>query len=118
MRELHHTLAIANVLTMIENALFKALADPTRRHIFEKLAEGGQHASALREGVAISQSAMSQHLAVLRDAGLVSEQRQGRFVYYEVDPRGLAHIGNWLQRYRAYWPARMGALQDLLKEMD
>lgn len=68
--------------------------------------------------MAISQSAMSQHLAVLRDAGLVSEQRQGRFVHYEVDPRGLAHIGNWLQRYRAYWPARMDALQDLLKEMD
>ncbi|WP_440550396.1 ArsR/SmtB family transcription factor [Stenotrophomonas maltophilia] len=61
---------------------------------------------------------MSQHLAVLRDAGLVSEQRQGRFVHYEVDPRGLANIGNWLQRYRAYWPARMDALQDLLKEMD
>ncbi len=49
-----HTLVIANVLVMIENALFKALADPTRRHIFEKLAEGGQHASALREGMAIS----------------------------------------------------------------
>ena len=61
MRELHYTLVIANVLVMIENALFKALADPTRRHIFEKLAEGGQHASALREGMAISQSAMSQH---------------------------------------------------------
>ena len=118
MRELHYTLVSANVLVMIENALFKALAAPPRRHIFEKLAEGGQHASALREGMAISQSAMSQHLAVLRDAGLVSEQRQGRFVHYEVDPRGLAHIGNWLQRYRAYWPARMDALQDLLKEMD
>lgn len=73
---------------------------------------------ALREGIAISQSAMSQHLAVLRDAGLVREQRQGRFVHYEVDPRGLAHIGRWLQRYRAYWPARMSALQNLLEEMD
>ncbi|MFB8832120.1 hypothetical protein ACE0DR_28740 [Azotobacter sp. CWF10] len=41
-----------------------------------------------------------------------------RFVHYEVDPRGLAHIGRWLQRYRAYWPARMSALQNLLEEMD
>lgn len=64
---------------MNENDIFKALADPTRRSIFEKLAAGSMNASALREGMVISQSAMSQHLAVLRQAGLVGEVRQGRF---------------------------------------
>ena len=102
----------------METAIFKALADPTRRTIFEKLAGGSLNASTLRNGLDISQPAMSQHLAVLRKAGLVSEERQGRNVYYHVDPDGLAVIGRWLARYRAYWPARVDALKTLLKDMD
>ena len=103
---------------MTENDIFKALADPTRRAIFEKLAEGAMNASALRAGMEISQPAMSQHLAVLRNAKLVREERQGRFVNYEVDPDGLALIAGWLAKYRAYWPARINALKALLEEMD
>jgi DNA-binding transcriptional ArsR family regulator len=102
----------------MEHDIFKALADPTRRAIFEKLAVGGMNASALREGMEISQPAMSQHLAVLRNARLVREERHGRFVNYEVDPHGLALIGRWLAKYRAYWPARVDALRTLLKDMD
>ncbi|GGD72217.1 MULTISPECIES: ArsR/SmtB family transcription factor [Rhizobium] len=103
---------------MIENDIFRALADPTRRAIFEKLAAGGMNASALRAGMEISQPAMSQHLSVLRSAKLVREERQGRFVNYEVDPEGLALIAQWLAKYRAYWPARIEALKVLLKDMD
>jgi DNA-binding transcriptional ArsR family regulator len=103
---------------VIENDIFRALADPTRRAIFEKLSAGGMNASALREGMEISQPAMSQHLAVLRGARLVREERQGRFVNYQVDPEGLAHIAQWLTKYRAYWPRRIAALKGLLKDMD
>jgi DNA-binding transcriptional ArsR family regulator len=103
---------------MIENDIFKALADPTRRTIFEKLATGSMNASALRVGMEISQSAMSQHLSVLRNARLIREERQGRFVNYEVDPDGLALIARWLTKYRAYWPGRVDALKTLLKDMD
>ncbi|MEX3010901.1 ArsR/SmtB family transcription factor [Hoeflea sp. TYP-13] len=103
---------------MIENDIFRALADPTRRAIYEKLASGAKNASSLREGMQISQPAMSQHLAVLRNARLVREERQGRFVNYEVDPEGLALIAGWLAKYRAYWPQRMDALKELLKDMD
>lgn len=103
---------------MVENEIFRALADPTRRAIFEKLAAGSMNASALREGIEISQPAMSQHLAVLRGAGLIKEERQGRFVNYEVDPEGLTLIAQWLAKYRAYWPARIEALKILLKDMD
>ena len=63
---------------MIENDIFRALADPTRRAIFEKLASGRRNASALRDGMEISQPAMSQHLAVLRAARLVRVGRAGR----------------------------------------
>ncbi len=103
---------------MDENAIFRALADPTRRAIFEALAGGRRHGSALREGMAISQPAMSQHLGVLREAGLVREEREGRLVHYEVDPDGLAAIAGWLAKYRAYWPERVDALKALLGEMD
>ncbi|MGC6387376.1 ArsR/SmtB family transcription factor [Ewingella sp. S1.OA.A_B6] len=103
---------------MTENEIFKALADPTRRAIFEKLSTGGLNATALREGMSISQSAMSQHLAVLRHASLVREERQGRFVNYEVDPAGLAFVAQWLAKYRAFWPARIDSLKTLLKDME
>jgi DNA-binding transcriptional ArsR family regulator len=105
-------------MAMIENDIFRALADPTRRTIFEKLAAGAMNASALRDGLEISQPAMSQHLSVLRGAGLVREERQGRFVNYQVDPEGLASIAQWLAKYRAYWPKRIEALKVLLKDMD
>lgn len=103
---------------MIENDIFKALADPTRRKLFDKLASGSMNASDLRVGMEISQSAISQHLSVLRNSGLVRENRQGRFVYYEVDRDGVALITAWLTQYRNYWPERIDALKSLLKDMD
>jgi len=103
---------------MDDDSLFRALADPTRRAIFERLATGPSNASGLREGFGISQPAMSQHLGVLVGAGLVRQEREGRFVNYEVDPAGIGRIGTWLGRYQAYWPSRMADLGDVLKEMD
>ena len=98
--------------------IFKAVADPTRRAVFERLADGEKNATQLRGGLAISQPAMSQHLAVLRSAGLVAEQRSGRNVNYRVKPEGLAQMYQWLQRYQIFWPERMEALKQLLREMD
>lgn len=98
--------------------IFKVLADPTRRAVLERLASAEMTGSELREGFAISQPAMSQHLAVLRAAGLISERRTGRYVNYRVEPEGMAPLHEWLARYRAFWPERIGALKDLLKEMD
>ncbi|MEO5806831.1 metalloregulator ArsR/SmtB family transcription factor [Devosia sp.] len=103
---------------MSDTDIFKVLADPTRRAVLERLASAEMTATALREGFAISQPAMSQHLAVLRGAGLISERRDGRFVNYKVESQGLAPLRQWLARYEAFWPARIDALKDLLKEMD
>lgn len=103
---------------MSETDIFKALADPTRRAVFERLAEGEMNATDLRQGFELSQPAMSQHLAVLRTAGLVAEQRQGRNVNYRINPEGVAHIHQWLSRYNAFWPNRVEELKRLLKEMD
>ncbi len=103
---------------MGETEILRALADPTRRAVFERLAEGERNATELREGLAISQPAISQHLAVLREAGLVQERREGRHVNYRADPEGLAPLFAWIERHRAFWPARVDRLRTLLKEMD
>ncbi|MCS6761020.1 MAG: metalloregulator ArsR/SmtB family transcription factor [Candidatus Devosia symbiotica] len=98
--------------------IFKVLADPTRRVVLERLATTELTATDLREGFAISQPAMSHHLAVLRAAGLISERREGRFAYYRMAPEGLAPLHYWIARYKAFWPSRIDSLKDLLKEMD
>jgi DNA-binding transcriptional ArsR family regulator len=103
---------------MNETDIFRALADPTRRAVFERLAAGERNATELREGLAISQPAISQHLAVLRGAGLVRERRAGRHVNYSADPEGLVPLFAWIERHRAFWPTRIERLRTLLKEMD
>lgn len=103
---------------MTESEIFRALADPTRRAVFERLLAGEKNATELREGLAISQPAVSQHIAVLRGAGLVSEARVGRNVNYSVNPEGFAPLFDWLARYRAFWPHRVDRLKTLLREMD
>jgi DNA-binding transcriptional ArsR family regulator len=103
---------------MIEPDIFRALADPTRRAVFERLASGEMSVSQLKAGFAISQPAVSQHLAALKSAGLVSERRDGRFAYYRVAPEGLAPLADWIDRYRAFWPERIEKLKDVLKGME
>lgn len=101
-----------------QTTIFKALADPNRHKVFAKLAEGAFNATELRAGLGISQPAISQHLAVLRDAGLVTGEKQGRHVRYTVNPEGLMRIESWLARYRAFWPAKVDDLKQHLREMD
>lgn len=104
---------------MAEPDLFRALADPTRRGVFERLArEGELSVGALTEGAGVSQPAVSQHLAVLRAAGLVRERREGRSVRYSAEPGALAPLIDWMAHYAAFWPDRFDRLQKLLKEMD
>ncbi len=103
---------------MIEFEVFRALADPTRRAVFERLAEGEKSVSQLKAGFSVSQPAISQHLAALRGAGLVLERREGRYAYYRADPKGLAPLVDWVERYRAFWPQRLEKLKDVLKGME
>jgi DNA-binding transcriptional ArsR family regulator len=103
---------------MIEPDVFRALADPTRRAVFERLSQREMSVSELTARFDVSQPAISQHLATLKGAGLVSERRDGRNAYYRSDPRGLASLASWVQRYRVVWPARVEKLKRVLKDMD
>ncbi len=101
---------------MLETDVFRTLADPTRRAVFERLCQREMSVSQLKAGFAISQPAISQHLAALRAAGLVCERRVGRFAYYRAQPHGLAPLVDWVDRYRLLRPERI--LRDGLLETE
>ena len=99
--------------------VFKALADPTRRAIFERLARDGEqtvHALTGRSGV--SQPAVSKHLGVLKQASLVRDRREGRETHYSAQPQALAPLVDWMSLYGAFWRERFDRLECLLKRMD
>lgn len=102
----------------LQNKVFQALADPSRRAIFEALTGGEAAVKDLTARFHISQPAVSQHLAALRGAGLVRGTREGRSVRYRVEPRGLKPLVDWITHYRAFWSERVERLERLLDEMD
>jgi DNA-binding transcriptional ArsR family regulator len=99
--------------------LFRTFADPTRRAIFERLsAKGELSVGDLTAGAGVSQPAVSQHLAVLRQAGLVTERRDGRFVRYAAAPQGLKPLFDWMTFYGRFWSQSFDDLEVLLNRMD
>ena len=78
--------------------ILQALADPTRRQIFETLVERPRNVRELADGLPVSRPAVSQHLRVLRDAGLVTEQREGTRRIHRADPAGLAELRAYVER--------------------
>ena len=101
------------------DALFAALSDPTRRGLFEKLAQKGeQTVVGLTKQAGVSQPAVSKHLGILKSAGLVIDRRSGRETHYRIEPKGLTPLVNWMTLYGAFWRDRFDKLEDLLKRMD
>jgi DNA-binding transcriptional ArsR family regulator len=104
--------------SVAENKTFQALADPSRRAIFESLTRGEATVKDLTARFDISQPAISQHLSLLKDAGLVDGRREGRCVYYRVEPHGMKPLIDWIVHYRAFWTEHVGRLEQLLEKMD
>ena len=101
-----------------ETQVFRALADPTRRAIFERLARSESSVGDLVLCFDVSQPAVSQHLGELKRAGLVKSRREGRHAYYSADPAGLKPLVRWLDHYQAFWIERLQKLKTLLEEME
>ena len=110
--------AATTVAAAVENRIFHALADPSRRAIFESLTRGEAAVKDLTARFHISQPAVSQHLAALKEAGLVNGRREGRHVFYRVEPNGMQPLIDWIAHYRAFWTERVGRLEQLLEKMD
>ena len=96
--------------------MFAALADPTRRLLLERLAAGESSVTALRDGLAISQAAVSQHLKLLRDTGLVEARVDGRQRVYRLRAEGFGALRGWLDALDRFWAARVAALDTYLEE--
>ncbi|PAP94795.1 ArsR/SmtB family transcription factor [Mesorhizobium wenxiniae] len=99
--------------------LFRALADPTRRAIFERLCrDGDQTVAALTARAGVSQPAVSKHLGVLKHAGLVRDRHEGRNTHYSAELGALAPLIDWTNQMAGFWQSRFDNLEDLLKRMD
>lgn len=102
----------------IDQRVFQALADPSRRAIFESLTRGEAMVKDLTARFDLTQGAVSQHLATLKEAGLVTGRREGRCVFYKVEPKGMKPLIDWIAHYRAFWAEHIDKLGKLLDTMD
>ena len=101
------------------DAVMRTLADPTRRAVFERIVKAEEITVAeLTRGSGVTQSAISQHLRSLKQAGLIADRPSGRNVHYRADPKGLAPLVDWISIYGVFWRERFANLRTLLKEID
>lgn len=101
------------------DTLFRALSDPTRRSLFERLCrDGEQTVAALTAEAGVSQPAVSKHLGILKQAGLVSDRHAGRQTYYSARPESLATLLEWTEMMAAFWRSRFDHLEDVLERMN
>jgi DNA-binding transcriptional ArsR family regulator len=106
-------------MTAAHDVIFRTLADPTRRALFERLCRGGeQTVGALTARAGVSQPAVSKHLRALKQAGLVRDRHAGRETHYSAQLRALAPLIDWTSRMTGFWQSRFDDLEDLLKRMD
>jgi DNA-binding transcriptional ArsR family regulator len=106
-------------MSSAHDQLFRTLADPTRRALFERLCrEGEKTVGALTSGAGVSQPVVSKHLGVLKRAGLVRDRPEGRQTHYSAQPGALAPLLDWTSQMAGFWENRFDQLEDLLKRMD
>lgn len=99
------------------SAKFQALADPTRRAILARLALGETSVSELAEPFAMSMPAVSKHLKVLENAGMITRGRDAQWRPCRIEPDALKEVDGWLEQYRALWEARFDRLDAYLKTL-
>ena len=106
-------------MSALHDPIFRSLSDPTRRALFERMClDGEQTVAALTEQAGISQPAVSKHLRVLKQAGLVSGRQKGRQTHYTARTEALAPLVNWTRAMSGFWDAKLDRFEDLLKRMD
>jgi DNA-binding transcriptional ArsR family regulator len=99
------------------SATFAALADPTRRAIIARLAMGETTVNELARPFDMSGPAISKHLKVLENAGLISRSREAQWRPCRIEPKALKTVDDWLERYRQFWEARLDRLEDYLNTL-
>jgi len=100
----------------MSQSLFHAISDPTRREIIDLLAGRSMPVNEVAEQFEISRPAISKHIKILNDCGLVVIRKEGRKRYCRADTRKLLEVIEWAQRYRKFWNERLDALEQALGE--
>ena len=95
--------------------VFRAIADANRRALLDAMVSGETAVGQLAKAAGLSYSAVSQHLAILREAGLVDSRRKGRHQLYWLEPGPLAEVHAWAGRYERFWRNRLGRLKRLVE---
>ena len=93
-----------------------ALSDPTRQRIIEMLAAGALSSGEIARQFAMTAPAVSQHLKTLREARLVRVRAEAQKRIYELDPRGVGELADWITRVRSFWSLRLDALEEELRK--
>lgn len=101
--------------TLAATAALGALGDGTRRAIFERLARGPLAVGALAAGLPVTRPAVSQHLKVMKDAGLVTDEARGTRRVYRLDPRGIGALRDWLDEF---WGGALAAFEDHVENLN
>jgi DNA-binding transcriptional ArsR family regulator len=101
---------------MIRRDVFQAIADPTRREIINLLSGQQLNLNALADKFDISRPAVSKHIKILTQCGLVTIKQQGRERYCRADLKKLEQVAEWTSRYRAFWTSKLDALEEYLNE--
>jgi DNA-binding transcriptional ArsR family regulator len=97
------------------NQVFRAIADPTRRRILDRLAAQEESVLELAKDFDSSLPAISQHLKVLQEARLINGHREGRQIFYQLNPAPLRDVSNWIGSYERFWRTRLNALGSHLR---
>ncbi len=116
----HMVMLMTDTATLTESQLdraFGALADPTRRAILARLAEGDAGVLDVAQPFPMSQPAITKHLRVLEDAGLVSRHRLARRRMCHLEPQRLKQLSDWVGSYREFWEESFERLDELLEEL-
>jgi DNA-binding transcriptional ArsR family regulator len=102
-------------VTYSPEAIFSALADPTRRAVLELLRQGSQPAGRIAQAFPVSRPAISKHLRLLRRAHLVQERREGRHRLYQLNAEPLRAVASWLDQYRSFWQTSLTSLKSFVE---
>ncbi|MBS1915250.1 MAG: winged helix-turn-helix transcriptional regulator [Bacteroidetes bacterium] len=97
--------------------VFQAIADPTRRAIISVVASQSMNLNAVAENFDVSRPAISKHIKILTECGLIAIKQQGRERYCEAKLQKLSEVSDWVDQYKQFWNAKFDALENYLEEL-
>jgi DNA-binding transcriptional ArsR family regulator len=97
--------------------VFQAISDPTRRAILSIIAVGAMTPNAIAEQFDSSRQTISKHVQILLECQLLKQEKQGREIYYQLNPKKMKIVSDWVEQFRALWEGRFNRMEGILKNL-